>query len=92
MTDLHIPLKREYFLAIKSGAKLEEYRLVTPYWTKRLVGRVYDRVILADGYPPRADVSRRIARRWNGFRVRTITHPHFGDRPVEVYAIDETAI
>lgn len=87
MTTLHLPLKGEYFDAIKSGEKLEEYRLVTPYWTKRIEGREYDRIELAKGYPPKEDASRRIKRPWRGYRRITITHPHFGPDPVEVYAI-----
>lgn len=84
---LHLPLKGVYFDQIKSGEKLEEFRLVTDFWAKRLEGRTYDRIELAKGYPPRGDVDRRISRPWRGFRKTTITHPHFGDDPVEVYAI-----
>lgn len=84
---LHLPLKGIYFDQIKSGDKLEEFRLVTPYWAKRLEGREYDRIEIAKGYPPRDDKERRISRPWKGFRKTTITHPHFGADPVEVYAI-----
>ncbi|EMR6360648.1 hypothetical protein WJV46_003844 [Escherichia coli] len=24
---------------------------------------------------------------YNGYEIKTITHPHFGDKPVKVYAI-----
>lgn len=39
---LHLPVKKIYFDQIKSGKKLDEYRLVTEYWKKRLEGRDYD--------------------------------------------------
>lgn len=88
MSELVLPLKAEYFNAIRDGSKPEEFRLSTPYWQKRLEGRVYDRIILTLGYPKRDDHSRRLVRDWRGYRKATITHPHFGPDPVEVYAID----
>ncbi|MFC3216629.1 hypothetical protein [Comamonas sp. JC664] len=58
MTTLHLPLKRQYFEAIRDGTKLEEFRLCTPYWAKRLEDRAYDRIILTSGYPARDDLAR----------------------------------
>lgn len=87
MTTLHLPLKGVYFDQIKSGEKREEYRLATPYWAKRLDGRTYDSIELSKGYPPKNDTARRITRPWRGVHKTTITHPHFGPDPVEVYAI-----
>lgn len=87
MTVLHLPLKAEYFNAIAAGTKPEEYRLCTPYWRKRLEGRVYDSIALTLGYPPAGDAARRLVRPWRGYTVKTITHPHFGAEPVEVFAI-----
>lgn len=88
MRTLHLTLKGEYFNAIKAGTKTEEYRLVKPHWRKRLEGRTYDRIELAWGYPAKDDQSRRLVRAWRGFTVKTITHPHFGPDPVEVFAIN----
>jgi len=88
VSTLTLPLKREYFEAIKAGAKPEEYRLVTPYWRKRLEGRCYDTIELTCGYPKRDDKSRRLTRPWKGYRITTLTHPHFGPDPVQVYAIN----
>jgi hypothetical protein len=88
MMNLVLPLKREYFDAIKSGQKVEEFRLATPYWRKRLEGRSYDRIVLTMGYPSRNDTARRIEKPWKGFTLKTITHPHFGAQPVEVFAIN----
>lgn len=87
MADLVLHLKREYFDQVASGAKVEEYRLVNPYWSKRLEGRRYKFVVLLCGYPPRGDYKRRIVRSWKGYVRKTITHKEFGDSPVEVYAI-----
>jgi len=88
MSDrLTIPLKGEYFDAIRDGTKPEEYRLCTPYWAKRLEGREYQTIVLTKGYPSAADATRRLVRPWRGFIRKTITHPHFGPDPVEVYAI-----
>lgn len=86
--DLVIPLKREYFEQIRRGEKLEEFRLCTPYWIKRLEGRSYDRVVLTLGYPKKDDSERRLTLPWAGFTRKRITHPHFGVEPVEVFAID----
>lgn len=90
MADLHIPLKGEYFDAIKAGSKPLEYRETTPYWRKRLVGRSYENVVLTRGYPKRDDAERRLVLPFRGFTEITITHPHFGAEPVQVFAIDVT--
>lgn len=87
MTTLHLNLRGEYFDAIAAGTKLFEYRLCTLYWRKRLELRAYDWIELARGYPARDDAARRLRLPWRGFEVQTITHPHFGDDPVEVFAI-----
>ncbi|CAB3855728.1 hypothetical protein LMG26842_03078 [Achromobacter dolens] len=87
MADLHLALKGEYFDAIKAGTKTEEYRMVCPFWAMRIEGREFQRVILTRGYPKRTDWSRRLELPWRGYTVKTITHPHFGNVPIEVYAI-----
>ena len=88
MSDtLTLPLKAEYFDAIKAGTKTEEYRLVTPFWSKRIENREYRRIVLTRGYPKKTDISRHLILRWQGYERKTITHPHFGPAPVEVYAL-----
>jgi hypothetical protein len=87
MRVLTLPLKGEYFDAIKDGTKPEEFRLITPYWRKRLEGRTYDSIELTRGYPKRDDRARRLTLPWHGYRITTLTHPHFGADPVEVFAI-----
>jgi hypothetical protein len=86
---LTLPLKAEYFNAIKSGEKVEEFRLCTPYWQRRLYSPFgsYDQIVLTLGYPRRDDESKRLVRPWLGFTIKTIKHPHFGTEPVQVYAI-----
>lgn len=88
---LTLALKGEYFDQIKAGCKPEEFRLANDYWRKRLDGRTYDRIELTRGYPKRSDSERRLVLPWRGFRLTTITHPHFGDDPVEVFAINVEA-
>lgn len=88
MAELILPLKAEYFNAIKVGTKPEEFRLFNSYWRKRLEGRTFDRVVLTLGYPKADDHSRRLIRPWRGYRITTITHPHFGNYPVDVFAIN----
>lgn len=93
---LQLALKAEYFDAIKAGTKTEEFRLISPYWTKRLYTydpfgpnpAIFDSIVLTRGYPKRGDPERTLERAWRGFTARTITHPHFGPEPVEVYVID----
>ncbi len=85
---LHLPLKGAYFDAIRDGTKQKEYRLVNAYWSKRLIGRSYDKIMLTNGYPKAGDASRRLTRAWRGYEIETIQHPHFGTEPVTVFAID----
>jgi hypothetical protein len=87
LPSLILPLKRLYFDQIRSGEKVEEYRLCTPYWRKRLEHRHYGRIVLTLGYPKSDDHARRIIKPWRGYVERTIQHPHFGPEPVRVFAI-----
>ena len=87
MAHLRLALKGEYFDKIASGEKIEEYRLASDYWVKRLSGRKYDGIVLTKGYPAISDEGRTIRRPWRGCKRKTITHPHFGPDPVEVFAI-----
>jgi len=90
---LTIPLKAGYFNAIKAGEKREEFRLRTPYWRRRLERmQPGDMLVLTLGYPDRSDANKRLTLPWRGMRETTITHPHFGPDPVEVFAIDVQGI
>lgn len=91
MTDtLTIPVKGIYFDQILSGEKREEYRICNRYWMKRIGNRSYDRVVLTRGYPKGGGIEgvTRLTRQWRGAILRTLTHPHFGDKPELVFAID----
>nr|WP_289663251.1 ASCH domain-containing protein [Pandoraea communis] len=72
---------------MQSGEKPFDYRLRTPYWSKRLIGREYDRLVMTRGYPRADDTSRRLELPWRGYEEQTIVHPHFGRWPVPVFAI-----
>jgi hypothetical protein len=87
---LQIAVNGVYFDQIAAGTKPREYRLTTPYWSKRLTGRQYDRIVLTRGYPKGGGVEgvTRLTRPWRGYQVETIVHPHFGADPVDVFAID----
>jgi len=84
---LTLPVKAVYFFEIQSGYKTEEYRLCTPYWSKRIENHDYFGVEITLGYPSRDCAERRIFFPWRGFRKTTIVHSHFGSEPVLVYAI-----
>lgn len=84
---LRLNLKTCYWDAIKDGSKTKEYRLASK-WESKLAGKTYDEILLLKGYPKRGDETRQLRRSWNGYTVETITHPHFGDSPVKVLAID----
>ncbi len=87
MRTLHLNLKAEYFDAIAAGEKVEEFRLLTPFWRRRLEGKAFAGIELKKGYPKRGDKSRTLARPSAGLTLKTVTHPHFGSAPVEVFAI-----
>lgn len=85
MKVLTLPLKREFFEAIKSGKKLEEYRVYNEYWRKRIEGNSFDKIVLTLGYPKRDDSSRRIVRPWLGYKIKMIRN--FDGFLVKVFAI-----
>lgn len=87
MANLQLAVNGEYFDQMKRGEKVEEYRLVNPYWERRIHGKDYDRLIITRGYPKRDDASKRIDIPYDGYAVKVITHPHFGPDPVKVFAI-----
>ncbi len=90
MKDLILHVKTEYFLAMKSGEKTEEFRLVKPYWKKQLEGRTYRNVVIYCGYPKAGDAGKMLVFPWRGFRITKKIHPHFGASQVEVFAIAVT--
>lgn len=87
---LTLPLKGQYFDEILAGTKTEEFRQVSPFWRKRIEFTEFDAIVLTRGYPKGGgiDGETRLVRQWRGYKLRTITHPHFGPDPVDVFAID----
>lgn len=90
MATLTLPMKHIYFDQIAAGVKPFEYRLTTPFWSKRLMFRTYDQIVLTKGYPKGGGMlgETRLEMPWRGYEVQKITHPLFGPDPVEVFAID----
>lgn len=92
MKKLHLHVKTEYFDQIKAGTKTEEYRLHNAYWVKRLVDmpsgakRVFSGIVIYNAYKPGTE--NRIEFPWNGWKLKGITHPHFGEDEVTVFAIN----
>lgn len=84
---LTLQVKGEFFEQMCSGSKPFEYRLKTPFWEKRLVGREYDKVCVTWGYPKATDHARRLLVDWKGFEEQVLQHPFFGPSPVLVFAI-----
>lgn len=82
--DLFIIIKKKYLEQIIAGTKTEEYRLVSPYWVKKLVNRDYDNIIFQAGY---LITSQRHKIKYNGYEIKTIKHEFFGKDPVVVFAI-----
>ncbi len=50
MNTLHLTLKAIFFSEIAAGEKPFEYREVKPYWSTRLEGKQFDRVLFKNGY------------------------------------------
>ena len=86
--DLWLSVKQEYFNAYMRGEKIEEFRRYNDYWIKRLVGRDYDMIHYRWAYPSKEQQKdRMVSMPYLGYKLKTITHKHFGPDPVEVFAI-----
>ena len=91
MKILHLNLKTEYFNEIKEGTKPFEFRECSDFWNKRLINVDYDEVHFKLGYPKSDDYSKIIKKKYLGYNVRIINHPHFYDsKPTKVFAIPTT--
>lgn len=86
---LTLNLNGVYFDQILAGEKVEEYRLESDYWRKRIARQIYDEIVLLRGYPKGGGVEgeTRLSMPWRGWSLKTLTHEHFGPDPVTVYAI-----
>lgn len=84
MKRLHIIIKSVYLNQIISAEKIFEYRLITPYWIKKLVGKNYDYIEFQAGYSSK---SKRIKIEYLGYEITTIKHDFFGNDEVSVFKI-----
>jgi hypothetical protein len=84
---LHV--KKKYFDQIKSGEKIEEYRIKKPYWTARLENKRFDGVGIYHGYPTWHETcpDNYIEFNYCNIETRLINHPEFGSEDVMVYII-----
>lgn len=87
MSTLYLAVKKCWFDEMKAGTKTEEYREMTPHWIKRLSGKNFKTVVITLGYPPKNNLERRLVFPWHGYDVKSIQHPHFGNRRIMVFAI-----
>jgi hypothetical protein len=81
---LHIHVKEKYWQQVKDKLKNKEYRLIKPYWIKRLK-KDYDLICYWCAYTPK-----KLIFKYNGYVRTVIKHEEFGDKPVNVFAIDLT--
>lgn len=79
---LTLVLDFKWFAQAKAGVKKFEYRETKPYWIRRIAMRHYDKLVLRRGYS-----SEVLELPYRGYEVETITHEHFYNVPVEVFAI-----
>lgn len=87
MKVLILNLNSEYFDDIKNGIKPLEYREIKPYWIKKLVNRHYEMVSFRKGYPKANDFEKIITVPYRGYEIKKISHKHFGNKPLDVFAI-----
>jgi hypothetical protein len=88
MTVLILFVKKKYFDQIKSGEKTEEYREIKGYWTKRICGKVIEKIFICGGsHAEKRTAENTLEFPWKGYEIKTIAHEFFGENPVLVYAI-----
>jgi len=76
-TQITFAVTRYWFDMFARGEKKEEYRALTPYWTRRLTQKTtghirfrhFDEVVITCGYPKRGDKTRRLVFEHAGTRI-----------------------
>ncbi|MBR4620549.1 MAG: hypothetical protein IKO46_06165 [Salinivirgaceae bacterium] len=77
-TQIIFPVTKHWFDMFASGEKKEEYRAITPYWTRRLTQptfggnlkfRRFDEIVITCGYPAKGDKKRRLVFKHVGTRI-----------------------
>jgi hypothetical protein len=86
MPDLTLVVKAEFFEAIRKGQKLEDYRVASEYWRKRIEKEGIERVKIRLGFPKEEHPWNTMTFKFNGFERKRIKTKTYGDS--EVYAID----
>jgi hypothetical protein len=84
MATLFLTVKKKYFDQILAGKKTEEYRIIKPYWVKKLVGKKYSHIIFQNGYSKK---SPRLKAEYLGYEIRNIRHEFFGNEEVSVFVL-----
>lgn len=79
---LFLTIKKEYFDAILSGEKTEEYRAISPFYKSRLENKNYTHIILQNGYNKN---SRRLKAEFLGYEIKKVATKLYGN--TEVFAI-----
>jgi len=89
MKIIHLHVKREYWQQVKDKKKVKEYRIIKPYWTKRLKKLIpnHDLIYYYKGYPRVRNKGNCMVFRYKGYVEEIIKHKEFGDKPVNVYSI-----
>lgn len=100
MKTLTLPLKKKWFNMIRRGKKLEEYREIGKYWTKRLLKnypeyyanhdlarfKKFDKLVFTLGYPKADDTRRRLEFKNPDVHVGT-GRPEWGAEPGKPYFV-----
>lgn len=84
---LHLNVDAKYWNQVKSGEKIDEFRLVNDFWKKRLLNKDFDLIHYKLGYPSSSDYDKILIFEFDGIKEITITHEKFGKNPVNVFAI-----
>jgi len=84
LKPLFLILHKKWFDEIKAGKKKKEFREMTEYWRRRIEGREYSCIIFQNGYAKNAP---RVKVQYKGYSIAQLTHEHFKNKPVTVYAL-----
>lgn len=84
MRELFISIKKVYLDQIIKGTKIEEYRMIKPYWENKLINQKYDCIKFKSGY---FVGSPEIKIQYLGYEIKKYKSPLFGDKEVMVFAL-----
>lgn len=80
--SLFLTIKKEYFDAILSSEKTEEYRVVSPFYKSRIENKEYTHIILQNGYSSK---SKKLKAEYLGYEIRKVETKIYGN--TEVYVL-----